>query len=126
MIGNGIGTTCEIIAMLEYSKRGYEINIPVGVSRYDFIAEKDGRSVRVQVKHGTPFNNGLELIGHSPKAYERREIDVLVMVDTQNDKVYFIPADHVEGMSNIRLRLEPYQKGGSKALIAEHYEKFIG
>lgn len=121
-----LATFCELKAMSEYSARGYEISIPIGSARYDFIAEKDGRMVRVQVKHGTPFNNGNELLGHSPKAYSRNEIDVLVMIDTSNHNIYYIPADHVEGMTNIRLRLTPYQREGSKALIGEHYTRFIG
>lgn len=123
-----VATTSELIAMAEYLKHGYTISLPFSPARYDFIAEKNGMSVRVQVKHGSPFNNGKELLGFSSKPYERSEIDVVVMVDTQTDQIYYIPANHVEGMTSIRLRLEPYKTsvGEGKALMAEHYKKFIG
>lgn len=123
-----LGNSSEIAVMLEYSKQGYTINLPTSPARYDFIGEKEGRTVKVQVKHGTSFNEKRELLGHSKIPFSQKDIDVVAMYDSHADKVYYIPASHVEGMTSIRLRLEPYlyniQDG--KALIAEHYEKFIG
>lgn len=123
-----VGNMSELAVMVEYSKRGYTINIPTSQARYDFIAEKDGRTVKVQVKHGSTFNGERELLGFSRVPYERNEVDVVVMFDSNDGSMYFIPCDHVEGMTSIRLRIEPYLydiKEG-KALIAEHYTKFIG
>jgi hypothetical protein len=123
-----VGTVSEFSVMLEYAKRGYTINLPTSPARYDFIAEKEGRSVKVQVKHGTTFNGERELLGFSHSPYKKTEVDVITMYDSNDGTIYFIPTDHVEGMTSIRLRVEPYLysiKDG-KALIAEHYTKFIG
>lgn len=121
-----IYTIAERIAEIEYLKRGYEVSHPSGKSRYDFIAEKDGRCVRVQVKSGTPFNNGKELLGHSPRGYLRNEIDVMVIVDLDNNgNCYFIPCDHIEGQTNVRIRLDDNGYQG-KALSGKHYTRFIG
>ena len=45
-----IGDTNELRGMANYSSRGYEIFIPTGNSRADFIAVKDTSVIRVQVK----------------------------------------------------------------------------
>lgn len=122
-----IGTVSELSTMLEYARRGYTINLPTTPARYDFIAEKDGRSVKVQVKHGSSFNNGKELLGHTHSPYKQNEIDIVAIYDSATAIIYFIPASHVDGMTSIRLRLEPYSyQVDGKALVAEHYLKFIG
>lgn len=120
-----IYTIAEALAQIEYMRRGYEVSEPKGLARYDFIAEKDGRFVRVQVKVGSPFNNGKELLGHTPKGYDRSEIDVLVMVDLEDSQCYFIPCDHIVGQQNIRLRKDQGSYNG-KALQSDHYMRFIG
>lgn len=123
-----IGNTSELAVMLEYSKRGYTINIPTAPARYDFIGEKEGRTVKVQVKHGSSFNNERELLGYSKTPYSKKDIDVVTVYDSTEDKIYYIPVDHVSDMTSIRLRKEPYLYNvpDGKALIASHYEKFIG
>jgi len=123
-----IGNVSELAVMLEYSKRGYTINLPTSPARYDFIAEKDGRSVKVQVKHGTTFNGEREILGYSKSPYEKKDVDVVAMYDSNDGTIYYIPTDHVEGMTAIRLRIEPYiySVKDEKALIADHYRKFIG
>jgi hypothetical protein len=125
---HNIGNVSELAVMLEYSKRGYTINIPTSPARYDFIAEKDGRSVKVQVKHGTTFNGERELLGFSKTPYVKKDVDVIAMFDSNDGTIYYIPTDHVANMTSIRLRLEPYKYEVSecKALIADHYRKFIG
>lgn len=44
------GKEGELIAILDYTKRGYEIYIPIGVGHCDFIAANNGELVRVEVK----------------------------------------------------------------------------
>lgn len=123
-----IGNVSEIAVMLEYSKRGYTINVPMTPARYDFVAEKEGRTVKVQVKHGTQFNNSTELLGYSNTPYNKQHVDVICIFDSSENVVYYIPTDHVEGMTAIRLRHEgyKYQVKEEKALQKEHYRKFIG
>jgi hypothetical protein len=123
-----VGNYSEIAVMLEYSKRGYTISLPTSPARYDLIAEKEGRTVKIQVKHGSTFNGERELLGFSKTPYEKKDVDVIAMYDSNDDSIYYIPTDHVEGMTSIRLRVEPYLYSvrEEKALIAEHYKRFIG
>jgi hypothetical protein len=123
-----VGAVSELAVMLEYAKRGYTINIPTSPARYDFIAEKEGRAVKIQVKHGTTFNGERELLGFSHSPYTKQDVDIVAMYDSNDGTIYYIPSDHVEGMTSIRLRVEPYLYSvkEEKALIAEHYKKFIG
>ena len=122
------GAISEMAVMTEYVKRGYTISIPTTPARYDFLAEKEGRVVKVQVKHGTRFNGGRELGGFSKTPYTRSDVDVIVLYDSLENVLYYIPADHVEGMKAIRLRTTPYlyMVKEEKALQADHYKKFIG
>jgi hypothetical protein len=122
------GALCETKVILEYQSRGYTISLPTNQVRYDVVAEKNGRFLRIQVKAGTSFNNGTELLSFTKIPYSTEDADVVVIVDLETDKKYFIPVSHVEGMTSIRLRLEPYKykTENPKALISEHYTKFIG
>lgn len=123
-----IGTVSELAVMLEYAQRGYTINLPTSPARYDFIAEKNGRAVKVQVKHGTSFNGERELLGFSKTPYTKDDVDIIAMYDSTDEQIYYIPTDHVEGMTSIRLRTAPYLYSvkKEKALVSEHYKKFIG
>ena len=122
------GAISEMTVMREYALRGYTISLPTTPARYDFLAEKAGRVVKVQVKHGTRFNGGRELGGFSKTPYDRMDVDVVAIYDSLEDTVYFIPADHVEGMKAIRLRMTPYlyMVKEEKALQADHYRRFLG
>lgn len=123
-----VGAISELIVMAEYAKRGYMIYEPLQPGRADFLAEKDGRFVRVQVKTGTPFARGREIVGYSPKPYDRSEVDVVALYDPRSGDIYYIPVEDVEGMKAIRVRIEPYryQVKKEKALDGSCYRNFLG
>ncbi|MFT4413236.1 group I intron-associated PD-(D/E)XK endonuclease [Fredinandcohnia humi] len=122
------GLLSELSVMNEYAKRGYSIYTPFTLERCDFIAEKNGRYVRVQVKSGTNFNGGREVVGFSQKPYTKEDTDIVVVFDQRENRHYYIPVEHVEGMKAIRLRLSPYlyHVKKKKALHADNYTKFLG
>lgn len=123
-----VGAISELVVMTEYAKRGYSVYEPLQPGRADFLAEKNGRFVRVQVKTGTPFAKGREIVGFSQKPYDRSEVDVIAVYDQRANKVYYIPVDHVVGMRAIRIRTEPYKYNvkKEKALDGSCYTKFLG
>lgn len=117
------GAVAELDFALEYTKRGYIVSFPQTPTSYDFVAEK-GKVVKVQVKSGSSFNNGNELLVHSKSPVRETDFDILVVLDPIRDERYYIPVHHVAGMKNIRLRLD--NKESEKTLLASHYKKFIG
>lgn len=123
-----VGVLSELRVMGEYARRGYTVSAPVGVARYDFVAERDGRFVRVQVKTGTSFNGGRELIAHTDKPLTRKDADLLGIYNPVDDSYFYVPVEHVAGQRNIRVRLEPYVYGVKKklALDGSMYRTFIG
>lgn len=123
------GVVSELKVMSQYVDRGYSVFTPFAVGeRSDFIAEKNGRFVRVQVKTGSTFNDGRELMACSQRPYTKEEVDVLVIFDPYAETYYYIPVEHVENMTNIRLRLVSYLYNvkNNKALSGESYKTFLG
>lgn len=123
-----VGLLSELEVMQEYVRHGYAVYSPLGVERLDFIARKDRRFVRVQVKAGTSFNDGRELIAFCQKPYTKKDCDIIVIHDAISGKMYFLPVEHVEGMTQIRLRLVPYVYNvkEQKALDGAMYRRFLG
>lgn len=122
------GALSELVVMTEYARRGYTIYEPIYPGRADFLAEKDGRFIRVQVKTGSPFARGREVVGYSQKPYDRSEVDVIAIYDPRGKQIYYIPVEHVAGMRAIRVRTEPYKYNvkKEKALDGSKYTKFLG
>ena len=51
---NNIGNITELECILAFTKMGYQVSLPYGgQARYDFVAEKDGKFLRIQVKTST-------------------------------------------------------------------------
>ena len=54
------GSIAELAVAAELVKEGWHILVPYGENtRYDLVAEKDGRFVRIQVKYVTPKDGKL-------------------------------------------------------------------
>lgn len=103
-----IGMTAELAVMSEYSKLGYTILSPVSTAeRYDFVAEKDGKFVRVQVKQGYREQEDRFLTSRVNNPYLKDEIDVLAIKDPASNDIYYVNAVNVEGSTNVKIRLEP-------------------
>ena len=53
------GNLTELLCISEFYKLGYTVCIPYGENnRYDFIADIDGKLIRIQVKTSKSFDNG--------------------------------------------------------------------
>ena len=81
-------------------------------SRYDLVAERAGRFVRVQVKYVTPKNGVLPVKCSSTnnwntKRYNKREIDVIAAYDSIGKVIYFVPVSLINDQHQLLLRLTP-------------------
>lgn len=90
--------TAELAAMYEYSKKGYTISRPILPASYDFIAEKDGRCLRVQVKTiRKRQRHGREYIvidcRSSSGPYQKDQVDVIAGYDPEDGRIYVFSVD---------------------------------
>ena len=104
------------IAELAIAKRlielGYNVLFPYGENqRYDVVAEKGSRFIRVQVKYCTPKNGVLEINCRSSNNwsvlhYTAKEIDILAAYNPINGETYFIPSSEIN-YSSFKVRTVP-------------------
>ena len=92
-------------------ERGWKVLLPIGENqRYDLVAERDGRFVRIQVKYVTPKRGMLEIKCASSNnwsllRYSAKDIDAIAAYDSKNENIYFIPVSNVN-RSSFNLRIE--------------------
>lgn len=96
------GNLGEMIIMTEFTKMGYNISVPLNDNcRYDFIAEKDGKCLKVQCKYTESkkgvveakcFSTVSKLKGgrNETRHYTSLEIDLLSIYDKTTNKCYYI------------------------------------
>ena len=102
----------ELAVATRLMKEGWNVLVPYGENtRYDLVAERDGRFVRIQVKYVTPKEGVLKVNCRSSNnwsvlPYTAKEIDSSAIYDAIAETVYFVP---VGGMrkSAMVLRLDP-------------------
>ena len=93
-------------------KMGWNILFPFGENnRYDLVAERNGKFLRVQVKYITPRNGGLEINCKSSNnwsvdKYTAKQIDFIAAYDSNSDEIYFVPSAKFNS-SSIKLRIKP-------------------
>ena len=95
------GTLGEIKAMAYYAELGYEILVPMGDRRkYDFVIEKDGELIRVQVKCTTVKEVDLRTTGgrkvKTAKKYVEGDFDELCVVKIIDGVTSFFVFDGAE------------------------------
>jgi len=114
------GDIGELIAAQELLRRGWHVAFPYGENlKYDLIIEKDGDIKRAQVKTVMPKNGVLHINCRSSNNwsvvhYDKNDFEVLIAVDLNTSKVYFIPSKKI-GRNLINIRIEPtknFQKKG--------------
>ena len=128
-----IGNITEIECMLSFIKLGYNILTPYGdCERYDFVADIEGKLIKIQVKHACDSHidegyitfrcvnkttrNG-EFVNHS---YSKAQIDYFATF--YDNKCYLIPVEEV-GSSIKTLRFRPPKNGQTKGItFAQEYE----
>lgn len=134
------GTLAELLVTTSLLKRGYGVSVPVGDNaRYDLIVDLNNKLIRVQVKAVTPRKGKLEIplftMTYDPtkgknnrassRNYTADEIDMVIGVDLNSDKMYYIPMSDFDGASIVTLRLEATKNNQSKGVrMASDFEKF--
>lgn len=122
------GDIAELGVAKKLIKNGCRVLFPYGENhRYDLVAEKDGKFIRIQVKYTTPKKGVLEINCRSSNNwsvlhYNKDEIDLIAAYNPKDEKIYFIPVSKIN-YSLIKLRIEP-SKNNQKSKI--HFaEDFI-
>jgi hypothetical protein len=113
---SGKGSVAETAVMAELSKRGFSVLVPLRSSRYDIVAEKDGKFFKIQVKYVTPKNGVLPVSCYGTTRtssnpclvvkYSKEEIDYIAAYDSISEDIYFIGSKHFDGRRVFTLRLE--------------------
>ncbi len=111
-------------------ENGWQVLLPLGENhRFDLVAYKEGKFIRIQVKYVTPKNGRLEVRCASSNnwsilRYKPEEIDAIAAFNAANKDVYFIPVDEINN-SAFSLRLQP-AKNNQKQNIhnADDYKDF--
>lgn len=91
---------------------GWRVLNPIGDShRYDLVAERDGKFIRIQVKYATPKNGALEINCRSSNNwsvlhYTAKEIDVIAAFNPEDKSIYYIPVSKIN-RSLFKLRIKP-------------------
>ena len=126
------GNLTELQCITAFYKLGYAVSIPYGEnSRYDFIADINGKLLRIQVKTSSIKNNNPNAIefscrstrvnsqGNISKRYTSEEIDYFATF--WENKCYLIPVE--ECSVSKTLRFAPPSSGQLKGItFAVDYE----
>lgn len=126
------GNLTELECITAFYKLGYKVSIPYGEnSRYDFIADIEGKLVKIQVKTSRLKKNTDDAITFSCRStttnkhtntyhsYSKEEIDFFAT--SWKEQVYLVPVEECSVDKTLRFS-EP--KNGQKQLIsfAKDYE----
>lgn len=116
--------------MTRFIKDGYNVLVPFGSSRYDFVVEKNGIFIRIQVKKANVKENVLvfstcsTLVGSTKivsRDYTDKEIDLFAAVDIDRSLVYLMRVDEVSKFKQT-LRLKAPKNNQIKGIkLAENY-----
>lgn len=107
---------------------GWRVLNPIGENnRYDLVAERDGRFIRIQVKYVTPKNGALDVNCRSSNNwsvlhYSAKEIDVIAAYNGKTKDIYYIPVSKIN-RSSFKLRIEPTKN--KQKLKINFTEEFI-
>lgn len=108
-------------------KKGITVLTPINPnSSYDLVIEKEGQFQRIQVKYCSP--KGGVLIVHldrpmrKTKSYRDRNVDLIGVYDSQNDKFYLIPINEIKSRRKFHLRVEKTKSAQQKLInLASDY-----
>lgn len=123
------GSLTELKCMTAFMENGYEVNVPFGNhARYDFVADINGKMIRVQVKTSVANDDYLEFSctnshyvkgRHVHSRYGKNEIDYFATYC--KDKCYLIPV--TECSTEKRLRFNKPKNNQTKGIsFVEDYE----
>lgn len=104
------GLTTELQCQISFTQLGYNVSVPLSEDcRYDFIADIEGKLLRVQVKTCREENNGIvfntkstHLSAHGSVQHSYSEKDIDVFATYYNNQCYLIPVGQC-GISSKKL-----------------------
>ena len=125
------GILTELQCITASNELGYHISIPYGEnSRYDFIADVNGRLLRIQVKSASPVKGSENLAfcfscrstrvnsqGNLSRKYSKNEIDFFCTF--YRGKCYLVPVEECSTEKTLRFE-KP--KTNANVNLAEDYE----
>ncbi len=117
------GDLGEAMVMADVLRRGYKVAMPVGEDwRYDLIVLRKGQLQRVQCKFVVSNGEKISVPCRAGSAkntsyvYTSEDIDCLAVYDQKTDRVYYIPAERLNGHRYFAIRLTP-PKNNQKANV---------
>lgn len=125
MSSKQLGNITEVQAMLGFLQLGYNVLTPYGdCERYDFVADVNGKFVKIQVKSskvsddGTKFSFNTASTHYSDgkcvhHSYSKEDIDYFATV--YDNQVYLIPVEECSTRSQ-SLRLIPAKNGQTRGV----------
>ena len=123
------GYIAEMYVTARLIEDGWRVLHPVGENnRYDLVAERDGKFIRIQVKYATPKNGALEINCRSSNNwsvlhYSAKEIDVIAAYNAHTKDIYYIPVSKIN-RSLIKLRISPAKNNQKRSVnSAENFIK---
>jgi Holliday junction resolvase len=126
------GSLAEAKVLTYLVQQGFNVSLPWNEnSRYDLIAEKNGRFLRVQIKYVTPKDGKLSIPLRSANnwnviRYKKEDVDFIAAYNPNNDKVYFLPLQLFKNIATVNLRLNhPNNNQKRKILYAKQFENRI-
>ena len=123
------GSIAELATALQLTKEGFTISFPFGENqRYDLVAERSGKFLRIQVKYSTPKNGTLRVNCQSSnnwsvRSYTSEDIDLIAVYDGLKGDIYFVESSKLK-KNRILLRLQPTKNKQDKLIrYAKEFNK---
>jgi hypothetical protein len=120
-----IGNITEMEVMLAFVKQGYNVLIPYGdCERYDFVADVNGKFLRVQVKTARLEDEGAKIVFNTDSthrangkvihhSYTKDDIDYFAT--SYDGIIYLVPVEETTTREK-SLRLLPTRNGQTKGI----------
>ena len=125
------GKIAEMMISAKLMELGWKVLLPFGENnRYDLVAEKEGKFIRIQVKYVTPTKGILDINCKSSNnwsilRYTPNEIDFIAVFDSVNHNIYFISVSKLN-LSSIKLRLDPPKNNQRRKIkYAKDFENLL-
>ena len=123
------GDIAEAFVTYLLKQNGFNVLLPWGEdNRYDLVTEKKGVFKRIQVKYATPKDGTIDARirscnNYNVIHYSSKNIDIIAVYSSKQNKVYFIPLNSIKNRSIMRLRIEPTKNKQEKYVVmASKYE----
>lgn len=116
------GSIAELAVAAHLISKGWNVLFPYGEdARYDIVAEKDARFVRIQVKYTTPKNGTLNVNCRSSNNwsvlhYTHDIIDVLAAYNPVSQSIYFLDMKNIMTKSLFKIRIEKSRNNQRKGI----------